>query len=386
MRTGPLTALRVIELAGIGPAPFCGMLLADLGADVVRIERTPANPADALPAGCLLRNRRSIALNFKHPDAVEVLLKLAGTADVLIEGYRPGVTERLGVGPDACLARNPKLVYGRMTGWGQEGPLARSAGHDINYIALSGALHMIGTAGGKPIPPLNLVGDFGGGGMLLAFGVLAGVIEAGRSGRGQVVDAAMIDGTAAMMSVFFALHAQGRVRDATGEDMLAGAAPWYDTYRTKDGRYVAIGAIEPQFFSLLLEKLGLDASRFAGTGYPAVGEEARRRWPALRAALTEAFASRTRDEWCGLLEGADACFAPVLSLGEAPDHPHHRARGTFIEVDGVPQSAPAPRFSRTPAGDVRPAASAGEHTHAVLAEAGYSTADIDRLRAAGALA
>jgi alpha-methylacyl-CoA racemase len=361
------------------------MMLADLGADVVRVERTSASPDDPPPVDCLLRNRRSVAFNFKNPAGAEVLLKLIESADVLIEGFRPGVTERLGIGPEACLARNPKLVYGRMTGWGQEGPLAQAAGHDINYIALSGALHMIGPPGGKPVPPLNLVGDFGGGGMMLAFGVLAAVFEALRSGRGQVVDAAMVDGAVAMMGIFFAMNTQGAVRDATGEDILGGGAPWYDTYLTKDGRAVAVGAIEPQFYALLLEKLGLDVKRFAPLGYPAVGEEARRAWPELRAAMAAAFASRTREEWCRIFEGSDACFAPVLSLAEAPRHPHHLARGTFIEVDGVPQNAPAPRFSRTAAGSVRRPPRAGENTETVLAEAGYSDADIARLRAAGAL-
>jgi alpha-methylacyl-CoA racemase len=382
---GPLTGLKVIELAGIGPAPFCGMLLADLGADVVRVERASAKPDDAMSVDCLLRNRRSIALDFKNAAGAEVLLKLADSADVLIEGYRPGVTERLGMGPDVCLARNPKLVYGRMTGWGQDGPLAKAAGHDINYIALSGALHMIGPAGGKPVPPLNLIGDFGGGGMMLAFGVLAAVLEARRSGKGQVVDAAMVDGAVAMMGIFFAMNTQGVVRDATGEDMLAGGAPWYDTYLTKDGRAVAIGAIEPQFYKLLLEKLNLDVKRFAPLGYPATGEVARRAWPELRAAMAAAFAARTREEWCRILEGTDACFSPVLSLADAPKHPHHIARGSFIEVDGVPQNAPVPRFSRTVAGPVRRPPRAGENADDILAEAGYSAADIARLRVAGAL-
>jgi alpha-methylacyl-CoA racemase len=382
---GPLSGLKVIELAGIGPAPFCAMMLADLGAEVVRIERAAAGADTPDPIDPLLRNRRSIAINFKHTAAAEVLLQLIGSVDVLIEGFRPGVTERLGIGPAECLARNPRLVYGRMTGWGQDGPLAKAAGHDINYIALAGALNMIGPQGGKPVPPLNLIGDFGGGGMMLAFGVLAAVHEARNSGKGQVVDAAMVDGVAAMMGIFFAMNTQGVVRDVTGEDMLAGGAPWYDTYITKDNRTVAVAAIEPQFYRLLLEKLGLDVERFIHLGYPAIGEEARREWPGLRVAMAAAFASRTRDEWCRILEGTDACFAPILTLQEAPRHPHNVARGTFIEVDGVPQNAPAPRFSRTASAPVRPPHRAGADTDEVLAQAGYSAADIARLRGSGAL-
>jgi alpha-methylacyl-CoA racemase len=382
---GPLSGLKVIELAGLGPAPFCAMMLADLGAEVVRIERAAAGTDTPDPIDPLLRNRRSIAINFKNAAAAEVLLKLIGSADVLIEGFRPGVTERLGIGPAECLARNPRLVYGRMTGWGQDGPLAKAAGHDINYIALAGALNMIGPRGGKPVPPLNLIGDFGGGGMLLAFGVLAAVHEARNSGKGQVVDAAMVDGIAAMMGIFFAMNTQGAVRDVTGEDMLGGGAPWYDTYITQDNRTVAVAAIEPQFYRLLLEKLGLDVERYIHLGYPAIGDETRREWPALRAAMAAAFASRTRDEWCRILEGTDACFAPILTLQEAPRHPHNVARGTFIEVDGVPQNSPAPRFSRTASGPVRPPHRAGADTDEVLAQAGYSAADIARLRGCGAL-
>jgi alpha-methylacyl-CoA racemase len=382
---GALTGLKVIELAGIGPAPFCAMMLADQGAEVIRVERAAADQDSPLPVDPLLRNRRSIALNFKSSTAAEVLLKLIESADVLIEGFRPGVAERLGVGPDNCLARNARLVYGRMTGWGQDGPLAKAAGHDINYIALAGALHMIGPRGGKPVPPLNLIGDFGGGGMMLAFGILAAVYEARASGKGQVVDAAMVDGVVAMMGVFYAMNTQGAVFDATGEDMLSGGAPWYDTYLTKDGRAVAVAAIEPQFYRLLLQKLGLDVERFLHLGYPAIGADARREWPELRAAMEAAFASRTRAEWCQILEGTDACFAPVLSLAEAPQHAHNVARGTFIEVDGVPQNAPAPRFSRTAAGPVERPSRAGADTEAVLSEFGYSAADIARLRSTGAL-
>jgi alpha-methylacyl-CoA racemase len=379
---GPLHGVKVVELAGIGPVPFCAMMLADMGAEVIRVDRASAGRDDPAPVDCLLRNRRSIALNLKSPQAIETLLGLIEGADVLIEGFRPGVAERLGVGPDVCLARNPRLVYGRMTGWGQDGPLANAAGHDINYIAITGALHLIGEAGGKPVPPLNLVGDFGGGGMLLLAGVLAALIEAGRSGRGQVIDAAMVDGTAALLGIFFAIRAADKnFRDATGEEMLAGAAPYYGTFQTKDGKYLAIGAIEPQFYALLLEKLGVDP-KFRAAGYPA----GREHWPEAHAAIAAAVRTRTRDEWAAVLDGTDACVAPVLSLEEAARHPHNVARGVFIEVDGIPQHAPAPRFSRSVAGPVRAPRPAGADTHAVLADAGFSPEQIERLRAAGALA
>lgn len=380
---GPLAGVKVIEIAGIGPAPFCAMMLGDLGADVIRVERAPASD-DAPPPDPLLRNRRSIALDLKHPAAIETLLGLIATADILIEGFRPGVMERLGLGPQPCLSRNPKLVYGRMTGWGQEGPLAPRAGHDINYIALAGALHLIGPAGGKPVVPLNLVGDFGGGGMLLAFGVLAALLQSRQSGHGQVVDAAMVDGTAALMAMFFGLRARGWFRDATGENFLAGGAPYYDTYQTKDGKYVAIGALEPQFFAELLDKLQLDKKRFAALGFPRMNVSPED-WAQLRAEIAQAVASRTRDEWCQIMEGTDACFAPVLTLAEAARHPHNVARQTFIDVDGVEQNAPAPRFSSTPPGSVRAPRRVGEDTHAVLAEAGFSAEQIQQLREVGAL-
>ena len=384
---GPLSGIRVIELAGLGPAPFCAMMLADMGAEVVRVERAAAKPGERPVPDPLLRNRRSIALNLKSAAAIDTLLTLVDRADVLIEGYRPGVAERLGVGPEPCLARNPRLVYGRMTGWGQDGPLASGAGHDINYIALTGALHLIGAPGGKPVPPLNLVGDFGGGGMLLLAGVLAALIEARTSGRGQVVDAAMVDGTVALLAMFYGFRQMnlGDFRDETGENLLAGAAPYYDTYRTRDGKYVAFGAIEPQFFGLLLDRLGLDRARFGHLGYPAVDDAARREWPALREAIATAVAARTRDEWSALLEGTDACFAPVLTLAEAARHPHNVARGTFIEVDGVEQNAPAPRFSRSVPGPVHGPRPAGADTIAVLEAAGFSASEIARLRSEGAL-
>lgn len=381
---GPLAGIKVIEIAAIGPAPFCAMMLADQGAEVIRVERASARLDDTPTTDPLQRNRRSIALDLKKPEAVQALLQLVASADVLIEGFRPGVAERLGFGPDICLQRNPRLVYGRMTGWGQNGPLALAAGHDINYIALTGALHLMGPAGGKPMVPLNLVGDFGGGGMLLAFGILAAVIEARRSGKGQVVDAAMVDGATSLMAMFYGLRAQNAFRDATGENFLGGGAPYYDTYKTSDGKYVAIGAIEPQFYALLIEKLGLDRQRLGALGYPVI-EPDTPQWPELRAAIAAAFATKTRDEWCKILEGTDACFAPVLTLAEAARHPHNVARNTVINVDGVDQNAPAPRFSRTVADPVRPPRRGGEDTVAILSEAGLAPAQLEQLRASGAL-
>ena len=383
--SGPLAGFRVIELAGIGPAPFCGMMLGDLGADVIRIERAGVTLERDPTKDPLLRNRRSITLNLKHPEGVETALRLIATAHVLIEGYRPGVTERLGLGPDPCLSRNPRLVYGRMTGWGQDGPMASVAGHDINYIALAGTLHLIGPPGGKPTPPLNLLGDFGGGGMLLLSGVLAALLEASKSGRGQVVDAAMVDGAVALMGMMFALRADGYFRDATGENTFAGGAPFYDTYETLDGKYISIGSLEPQFYTLLLQKLGLEQeAELQGLGLASIGDPgARARWPALRRALQRAFKTRTREEWREMLEGSDVCFAPVLTLEEAAHHPHNVARHTFLEVGGVVQNAPAPRFSRTPAAIPAPGHVAGVDTEAVLLETGMLHDELQRLRAAG---
>jgi alpha-methylacyl-CoA racemase len=384
--SGPLAGLRVIEIAGLGPAPFCGMMLGDMGAEVIRVERKVAPDLPVSQRDPLLRNRRSIRLNLKSAAGVEVLLRLVEHCAALIEGMRPGAAERLGIGPDVCLGRNPRLVYGRMTGWGQDGPLAHAAGHDINYIALSGVLHLIGPPGGKPVPPLNLVGDFGGGGMLLLAGVLAALIEAGRSGCGQVVDAAMVDGSAALLAMFFGLRAQGLFEDATGENFLAGAAPFYDTYETADGKYVAIGSLEPAFFALLLEKLGLDPDEFGDAGLAGAADpEARQKWPRLRAALAGAFRRRTREEWRQQLEGSDVCFAPVLTLEEAARHPHNVARGTFVDVEGVMQNAPAPRFSRTPPAEPERPQPPGADTLAVLEEAGYSASDIARLRKSDAI-
>ncbi len=378
---GPLDGLRVVELASIGPGPMCAMLLADLGADVVRVDRlepsglgVPTAPRFDIAA----RGRRSVALDLKSPAGREAVLRLVDGADVLIEGFRPGVAERLGLGPDDCAARNPRLVYGRMTGFGQQGPLAHAAGHDLNYIALSGALHAIGTAGGKPVPPLNLVGDYGGGALYLAFGLMAAVFERQRSGRGQVVDAAMVDGAASLMSLFYGLHAAGNWGGGRGENLLDGGAPFYDTYETADGRHVALGALEPKFFAELARRLGLD-ERFVKRQYD------RKLWPEMREAIAAAVRTKTRDEWCSALEGSDACFAPVLSLEEAPRHAHAQARGAFVTLDGVVQPAPAPRFGRSVPGTPRPAPVIGVHTEAVLAEAGYTPDEIAALRRGGTI-
>ena len=373
---GPLAGVRVVELAGIGPGPFCAMLLADLGAEVLRVDR-PATSRPGWPT-VLARGRRSVAVDLKHPDGAGVVLDLVAAADALVEGFRPGVAERLGIGPDACLARNPRLVYGRVTGWGQEGPWRLAAGHDIDYVAVAGALHPIGQAGGPPVPPLNLVGDFGGGGMLLALGVVAALLEVGRSGAGQVVDAAMVDGAALLTTQFHELLAAGLWSEERGANLLDGGAPFYGVYETADGRHLAVGALEPQFYAELLRRLGLDDGDL-----PAQLD--RDGWPLLRERLAALFRTRTREEWCELLAGTDACVAPVLALGEAPAHPHNRARGTFVDVGGIVQPAPAPRFSRTPCDPPAPPASPGEHTDQALADWGVPPGEIARLRAAGAI-
>lgn len=344
---GALDGITVIELAGIGPAPFAGMMLADHGARVIRIERPGPSPfGDFGTRDVLNRNREMLTLDLKQRDAVERLLALVETADAFIEGNRPGVIERLGLGPEVLLARNPRIVVGRMTGWGQDGPKAQRAGHDINYIALSGALHTFGPAE-RPMAPANLIGDFGGGGMLLAFGVLAGILSARTTGKGQVIDAAMVDGAALLSAMTYTMLGNGLWQDRRGVNVLDGGAPWYDTYETADGKFVAIGPLEPQFYALLLDRLGL-------TGDPLFVQNLdRSTWPQAKARLREIFRARTRDEWCVLLEDTDACFAPVLSLAEAPLHPHNRERGTFVEADGLIQPAPAPRFLGTPAPPVR---------------------------------
>ena len=338
---GPLAGLKVVEMAGLGPAPFCGMLLADMGAEVLCIARPgPAAPLQDGRFDVFARGKQSLAADLRDPTALSAVLDVVAQADALIEGFRPGVMERLGLGPEVCLARNPRLVFGRMTGWGQTGPLAHAAGHDINYIALAGALHAIGPRGQKPVVPLNYIGDFGGGGMLLGFGLVCALLEAKTSGRGQVVDAAMTDGTALLSTMMYGFKAQGQWSNQRGDNMLDGGAHFYDTYTCADGKHIAIGAIEPQFYALLLKLLGITDPAFAAQMNPAA-------WPELKQKLTALFATRTRDAWCAVLEGSDVCFAPVLDWDEAPQHPHNLARETFIEVDGVVQPAPAPRFSRT---------------------------------------
>ena len=379
---GPLRGVKIIELAGIGPCPMCAMLLAELGADVVRVDR----PADSglgigmAPEHRLLhRSRPSIAVDLKHPDGVETVLRLVDGAHALIEGFRPGVTERLGIGPEDCAARNPGLVYGRVTGWGQDGPLAGAAGHDLDYIALTGALDAIGRRGAPPTPPLNLVGDFGGGALYLALGVVAALYEARESGRGQTVDAAMIDGAASLMTSAYALRAAGVGDGPRGENVLDGGAHFYEVYETSDGRYVAIAPVEPKFYAELLERIGLDPG-------DAPHSMDRADWPASKAQLAARFRTRTRDEWCEVLEGTDACFAPVLGMDEAHRHPHNAARATFVERDGIVQPNAAPRFDRTPGG-IRcspPAPASG--TRAVLADWGFTAAEIDDLAARGVVA
>ena len=379
---GPLTGVRVIEIAGIGPGPFCAMMLADMGADVVRVDRAAAvrgGDSERPPLDLLNRGRRSVGVDLKSPDGVETVLALVEGADALLEGFRPGVAERLGIGPDDCLARNPRLVYGRMTGWGQDGPYASSAGHDLNYIALAGALHGIGRQGDAPVPPLNLVGDFGGGGMYLAFGMACALVEARSSGQGQVVDAAMVDGAASLMTAFFGMAHSGFWSEERGTNMLDTGAHYYNVYETADGRYISLGPIEPQFYAELRERLGLDGPQWDR-------QHDRARWPDLKEELAEVIRQRTRDEWCELLEGTDTCFAPVLSLAEAPQHPHNQQRGTFIDVAGVVQPAAAPRFSRTPGAVRRPPPHAGQHTDEILAELGLDTDAVTALREAGAVA
>jgi alpha-methylacyl-CoA racemase len=380
--SGPLKGVTVIELAGIGPGPFAGMMLADMGADVVRVDRIPS-AASGSGLGALLRNdsivdrgRRSIALDLKDPRGVEIVLQLVARADILIEGFRPGVTEKLGLAPEVCRARNPKLVYGRMTGWGQTGPLAQAAGHDLNYIAISGALHAMGPKDRPPPPPLNLVGDYGGGGMLLALGVVAALYEAQRSGLGQVVDAAMTDGAAVLMAAQYGMAAKGFWRDERESNFLDGAAPFYASYECGDGRYVAIGPIEPQFYRELLLKCGIDDPHFAN-------QWERAEWPALKAKLAAMFKTRSRDAWCTLLEGSDACFAPVLSMSEAPLHAHNAARATFVESNGAMQPAPAPRFDRTPSELPPPAPAIGTDGVDLLRVAGRSESEIEALIEAG---
>jgi alpha-methylacyl-CoA racemase len=375
MGQGPLSDLKVLEFAGIGPGPFCGMLLSDLGADVVRIDRK--GPGRGSKTDVTGRGRKSVALDLKSPAAVEACLKLMETADAVFEGFRPGVMERLGLGPDVALARNPKLVFGRMTGWGQTGPYAYGAGHDINYIAISGALSAIGTAE-TPVPPLNLVGDFGGGALYLAFGLLAGVIHARSTGQGQVIDCAMSDGAASLMAMFYGMKAAGVWSDNRHANLLDGGAHFYGPYKCSDGKWISLGSIEPQFYALLLEKTGINDPAFKA-------QMDRGEWPALHAQLAAVIASKTRDEWCEIMAGSDVCFGPVLNLEEAPRHVHNVARQTFVEVDGVVQPAPAPRFSATPGAIAGPPPAIGAHSRSALEGWGFSAADIGSLERAGAL-
>ena len=380
--SGPLTSIKVVELQGIGPGPFCGMMLADMGAEVIRIDRSAnvagENPASP-PLDILARGRRSIAVDLKNPDGVETVLKLVEQADALIEGFRPGVMERLGLGPDVCMARNPRLVFGRMTGWGQEGPYAAMAGHDINYIALGGALAHIGRAGQLPLPPLNLVGDFGGGGMLLAYGLVCGLLEAKLSGKGQVVDAAMVDGTAILMTMFSGMFHSGAITEERGTNLLDTGSHFYDVYETADGRYVSFGSIEPQFYAELLELSGLGQEADLPRQHDA------ERWPEMKQRLAAIVRTKTRDEWDAVMEGSDVCFAPVLTMREAAKHPHNVHRQTYVEVAGVTQPAPAPRFSRTEPAISSPPAHAGQHTDEVLGAFGFSADDIAKLRDSGAV-
>ena len=376
---GPLHGIKVIEMVGLGPGPLCAMLLADMGAEVIRVDRPGGNLFSGSRTDLLGRNRRSLAVDLKHPDGVATVLSLVERADALIEGFRPGVMERLGLGPDTCRLRNGRLVYGRMTGWGQDGPLAQAAGHDINYIALAGVLHAIGEKGGRPVPPLNLVGDFGGGGMFLAFGIVCALLEARQSGLGQVIDCSMVEGSAVLMGMFYAMQQAGRWQDERGSNMLDGASHFYGTYETADGKWVAVGAIEPQFYATLVRETGADPQLFEN-------QHDADAWPRQRAELARIFKTRTRDAWCALLEGSDACFAPVLSLTEAPQHPHNVARGSFVELDGMLHPAPAPRFSRTPAQLRHGPRPVGADSGAVLADWGFSAGQIDDLLRSGAVA
>jgi alpha-methylacyl-CoA racemase len=374
---GPLEGLRAVEMVGLGPGPFCGMLLADMGAEVLRVDRVEAARAvdPSRPATSALdRGKQAIAVDLKQPDGVEALLRLLEHADVFVEVFRPGVAERLGIGPDTALARNPRLIYGRLTGWGQDGPYAQAAGHDIDYIALAGALEPLGRAGEKPTPPINVLGDFAGGGMLLAFGIACAAFERDRTGVGQVIDAAMVDGAALMLTPFYGARASG-FWGARGTNNLDTGAPFYEVYETADEKFVAVGTVEPRFYAELMARLGLDADVDA--------QYDKTRWPVEKVRLAEVFRTKTRDEWCALLDGTDACFAPVLTPLEAPEHPHNQARDTFLELAGVPQPAPAPRFSRTPAPTPTPAMHPGADTGAVLARWGFGDDEIRRLQDAG---
>src|SRR4051812_45683850 len=382
---GPLAGVKIVELAGIGPAPFCAMLLSDMGAEVIRVDRAANVGRDIGREGedprfaLLQRGRRNIAVDLKNPAGVDAVLRLIDQSDALIEGFRPGVMERLGLAPDLCLKRNPKLVYGRMTGWGQDGPIAHTAGHDINYIALSGALYSIGEAGGPPVPPLNLIGDFGGGALYLAMGVLAGIISARVSGKGQVIDCSMVEGSASLMMMMYGALAAGAWKEERGSNRTDGGAPYYQVYETKDGEHVAIGSIEPQFYVLLLKHTGLEGERLPE-------QTDRTGWPDMTARLQRIFKQKNREEWTAIMEQTDICFAPVLRMSEAMAHPHNVHRSSFVEVDGIAQPGPAPRFLGTPSRVQRPPARVGEHTDAILGDWGFSADEIAALRKAGAVA
>jgi alpha-methylacyl-CoA racemase len=375
---GPLKGLKIIEMAGIGPGPFCGMVLADLGVEIIRVDR-----ASAIGTGskqdAANRGKKSIAVDLKSEEGVEVVLKLVETADAIFEGFRPGVMERLGLGPDVCSERNERIVFGRMTGWGQEGPLANAAGHDINYISLTGALAAIGRPGSPPVPPLNLIGDFGGGGMLLALGLLAALLESKESKKGQVVDAAMTDGSALLMTMIYSMYSSGMWKTSMGSNLLDGGSHFYDTYECKDGKFISLGSIEPQFYALLCQIAELDESIFGK-------QMSRDSWPEQKEAIKKIILDKTRDEWCELMEGTDVCFAPVLDMSEAPKHPHNVERKTFIDLEGVTQPAPAPRFSRTEPEVVSSPSVVGEHTDEVLTSIGFSDEDINALKTSGAVA
>ena len=375
---GPLKGLKIIEMAGIGPGPFCGMVLADLGAKIIRVDR-----ASAIGTGSKQdasnRGKKSIAVDLKSEEGVEVVLKLVETADAIFEGFRPGVMERLGLGPDVCSKRNERIVFGRMTGWGQEGPLANAAGHDINYISLTGALAAIGRPGSPPVPPLNLIGDFGGGGMLLALGLVAALLESKESKKGQVVDAAMTDGSALLMTMIYSMFSSGMWKTSMGSNLLDGGSHFYDTYECKDGKFISLGSIEPQFYALLCQIAELDESIFGK-------QMSRDSWPEQKEAIKKIILDKTRDEWCELMEGTDVCFAPVLDMSEAPKHPHNVERKTFIDLEGVTQPAPAPRFSRTEPEVVSSPSVVGEHTDEVLTSIGFSDEDINTLKTSGAVA
>jgi alpha-methylacyl-CoA racemase len=377
--SGPLSSVKVIEFAGLGPAPFCGMLLSDMGAELIRVDRKDARKADFHPDFDLMsRGRRSIGLDLKTAQGIEACLRLVSQADMLLEGFRPGVMERLGLGPDICMKQNPKLIYGRMTGWGQTGPLSKAAGHDINYISLTGALHAIGPKGGKPVPPLALVGDLGGGGLYLALGMVAALFEAGRSGKGQIIDAAIVDGAASLMTASFDMLASGVFPAERGTGMVDGGAPFYDVYETSDGQYISIASIEPQFYGQLRKALRLEEELFDE-------QLDTTRWPLQKSKLESLFKSKTQAQWCSLLEGSDVCFAPVLPLHEVKNHPHNQARQTYVEIDGVLQPNAAPRFSRTPSRIQGPAPKSGAHTREILRASGFSESEIDELRKAGAI-